>query len=210
VINRRWVAALVIAAIAISGCGGSRGARAGGRDGQRRDEFGHLIAAGEDWARAGTRAPKSGEETSRGSTATKQGKTRDCGNPTAPPAPSGIPKFPGYDYENPFGKPDNDFQMKFEVSPAKGDPLTVVSMEVTAVGVPRAHVVIFAHFYDGDHHGLRAAKIADLTGRAVFKGPIPKNAPVGVATIAASASTANGERSALATEKFIVTGPGCR
>ena len=116
---------------------------------------------------------------------------------------------PGYNPNQPFGQPKNDFPITASISPSKGDPGTMVTVNAMAAGQANALMVLFVRFFDKAHHGMRAAKFADALGRVTFNGPIPNDAPVGVATVVVAAST-NQNKSAQALTKFTVTGPGCQ
>jgi hypothetical protein len=185
---------------------------------ERKDSAGNGIEAGQDWS-AGKAGSKAGSST--GDREFSEGELRAFGREAltryekcgVPPTlkPEQLKSVPeGFDPYSGMPPPDNDFPLKASITPAKGDPGTITKITVVAAGQPKVRVVMVARFFDGDHHGMRAAKVADLTGRTTFEGPVPEDASKGLAYIYISASTQEEEpKSALKSLKFIVTGPGC-
>jgi hypothetical protein len=199
---------VLIVALAFGACSSGNATKAGRERPKRTDDAGHLIATGQDWSGAGNRTgdvvdPKATPLTS------SLYKVLPCGVPPtlSPEQEKALP--PNYDPYSGFPPAKNDFDIQASISPEKGDPGTRTTITATAVGRPGALIVIVARFFDGKHHGMRAAQFADALGRATLTGPIPKDAPVGIVTIAVSASTRD-KKSSLETVRFIVTGPGCR
>lgn len=155
------------------------------------DAFGNPLPEGLDWA-----AGADGKESGSGD---GDGGEDDYG--------CGVP--PNYSpSRTPLGRPENDFPAEITVQPSAGDRGSTVSIEVVAPTQPQALVVVSARFFDGKHHGVRAAKFTDLAGRVMFEGHVPHDAPVGVGLFSASVVNQQDE-SALVVHDFIVTSPEC-
>ncbi len=210
---RRGIALTLLAALLFGACGGggANDTSAVDDEGQagRVDAQGNPIAAGEDWSGVGGGAESAvGTSGGEGPPDERTEGGIECGVPTTTPE-QGEAAPPGFDPDAPLEEPDNDFPIEATISPTRGDPGTDVAIDVVAVGQPDALVVVLARFFDEHHHGMRSAKVADVTGRTSFDGPIPETAPVGLAKIAVSATSSDGEQTALKVLDFVVTGPGC-
>lgn len=211
----RTISVAVLLLAAACGGGGSDAADDAERT-ARTDSAGNVIEADADWSGVGDPgdASDAGEDNEENAAAAGGAGDRaedaepPCGVPTTTPEQSEVQAPPGFDPDAPLTEPNNDFPMEATISPSRGDPGETVKVSVVAVGQPNAMVAMLARFYDGHHHGMRAAKFADATGRAVFEGPVPESAPVGISKITVSVSNQN-EQSALAVLDFVVTGPGC-
>lgn len=206
----RKIAVVLVLLSFLAGCGGKP---------QRKDSAGNVIAAGQDWSIGKKDARPKALPTPAGSFSPDAIKAfgrraieryYKCGVPPTlkPEQREGLPE--GIDPNSGMPPPKNDFPLHVTITPTKGDPETPTRLTAVAPGQPGVRVVMVARFFDGDHHGMRAAKVGDLTGRAVFDGPVPKDAPKGLAYIYVSASIPNSKKSALKSVKFVVTGPGCR
>ncbi|HLG01041.1 MAG TPA: hypothetical protein VI916_11245 [Acidimicrobiia bacterium] len=211
-------AAIVVAAVAALPLSGV--VDLGGDDGpdesrtERTSLDGRPLRAGEDWngtGVAGSLSEQTGGASGDGSGGADGGGTATGATPaTTPYGCAGTEQEdPPPEFANPLGgTPNNDFVLKATITPLRGDAGSEVTIDVVAVGEPKALAVIAASFYDQEDHGMKAAKFTDATGRAQFKGPIPRDAPIGWAAIAVSVSTRDNE-SAVDILNFIVTGPGC-
>lgn len=208
---RRVTALMLLSVLLLGACGGGANddtAAEGQSSEGRVDAEGNPIVSGEDWSGVGS-AEGDGATPSRESAASgSDGGGVECGVPTTTPE-QGEAAPPGFDPDAPLEEPDNDFPIEATISPTRGDPGTDVTIDAVAVGQPDALLVVLARFFDDHHHGMRSAKVADVTGRAEFDGPIPGTAPVGLAKIAVSATSSDGEKTAVKVLDFVVTGPGC-
>jgi hypothetical protein len=214
---RKLIAVLAICAVG-AGCSANAENTADKKP-LKTDAAGHVIAEGDNWSGAGGRTGDNDGDgrPDEGTDPKDLAKAYDimkCGVPPTltPEQKEQLP--PGFDPDDAFPEPANDFPMRASVTPGKGDAGDDVTITVIAPGQANALIVVFGRFFDKEHHGMRAAQFADATGRATLKGPIPKDAPVGIATIAVSASKRNAatgkQETALKTLKFTVTGPKCR
>ena len=174
----------------------------------RTDEVGNPIPSGLDWSPGKAGATPAANPYANLTSKTALDRLKKCGVPPTL-SPDQQKQFPaGVNPNQPFGAPKNDFALNASVKPAKGDRGTVMTIDVTAVGQPYALVVVVVHYFDNKSHEAKGAKFADALGHATVKGPVPNDAPVGIATIAVSASTRQ-NKSAVKELKFTVTGPGC-
>lgn len=211
----RRLGSIVSALAILAACGGGSGdGSATATTTVRRDAVGNVIKPGQDWSGVGTERSGGGTPSSDGGAGADGGEQAlQCEFPTTTPeqgeAIENLPPEAREHAENPFGEPANDFPIEASIKPDKGDPGTVVKIEALAVGQPNALIVILTQFSDRDHHGMRAAKFADATGRAVLEGPTPETAPPGPATVSVSATNSTTDQSALKVLEFQVTGPGC-
>jgi len=199
---------VVLLAVAVLATGSSCSHRSKSDTPLTTDQAGNPIPSGLDWSPG-----KPGATPAPNPYASLTGKTaldilRRCGVPPtlSPEQEKNFPK--GVNPNQPFPKPKNDFVLEAKVTPTKGDRGTIMSIDATAVGQPNALIVVIVHYFDNKAHGAKGAEIADALGHATVKGPVPNDAPVGVATIAVSASTKQ-SKSAVKMLKFTVTGPGC-